>query len=68
MGGTYKLRKDNEMLADLKESLNLQEKNAEGIQVQLDDKPFMDFVLSNNEFDREELILLKKKIAAIQSR
>ena len=54
MAGTHKLRKDNEMLADLKESFNMTEKNAgEGIQARLDEKPFIDFILSNNEFDRE---------------
>ena len=62
------MRKDNEMLEDLKDSFNMTNKHAEGIQVNLDNKPFLDFILSNNEFDREELLQLKKKIAGIQSK
>lgn len=68
VGGIQKVRKDNEMLADLKESFNLTNRQAEGTQVNLDHKPFLDFILANNEFDREELLQLKKKIAGIQSK
>ena len=49
---THKLRKDNEILDDLKDSLNIADRNVQEVQVRLDDKPFLDFILANNEFDR----------------
>ena len=64
---THKLRKDNEILDDLKDSLNIADRNVQEVQVRLDDKPFLDFILANNEFDREELLRLKKKIAGMKS-
>lgn len=37
-------------------------------QVNFDIKPFLDYILNNNEFDKEDLLALKRKVASLKTK
>lgn len=38
------------------------------IQANFDVKPFLDYILQNNDFDKEDLLQLKRKVALLKSK
>ena len=54
----------------LNENVNRQKKEKASIpsQANLDAKSFIEYILENNDFDRQEILELKKKVAALKSR
>lgn len=57
-------------LSQLQESVGNLERQLEEQSVQTDDdpKPFLDFLLSRKDIDKEDLILLRRKVAELRSR
>lgn len=44
------------------------QKDAKEVQADVEGKPFLEYILNNGEFDREEILELKKKIAQLKSK
>lgn len=66
---------DSHIIDSVRDSLNINNENGISIAVQnmltqanFDVKPFLDYILQNNDFDKEELLELKRKVALLKSK